>query len=227
MIKPRLESYGLTQEQAATLEEREKRLSSSLSNSVATAFALGGFLIVAANSAADIGGAFASLAGAYFGLLISTPFAHWAKSLTKKFDARFQRVSDFKAELKAFEEWDLRTRCDFWQSMSGRRFEHELAALFKRQGYSVTVTPGSGDGGIDIILKRTGRTTAVQCKQTRKPVGPAVVRELYGAMMASNVDDGILAALGGATIGVHDFCEDKPIRVMDLSEIIELHRLYP
>jgi restriction system protein len=85
-------------------------------------------------------------------------------------------------------------------------------------------TPGSGDAGIDIILQRSGKTTVVQCKQTKNPVGPAVARELYGALIASKADDGILAVTGGVTSGVHQFFVGKPLRVMGLLEIIGLQR---
>ena len=62
----------------------------------------------------------------------------------------------------------------------------------------------------------------VQCKQTKHPVGPAVARELYGALIASKADDGILAVVGGVTRGVHHFFVGKPLRVMDLDEILRL-----
>jgi restriction system protein len=117
------------------------------------------------------------------------------------------------------------THAAFWQSHSGHQFEHELAKLFTRDGYDTKVTRGSGDGGIDIILRRSGRTTVVQCKQTKNPVGPAVARDLCGAWMNSKADDGILAVTGGVTSGVHQFFAGKPLRVMmDLSEILELHQ---
>ena len=86
------------------------------------------------------------------------------------------------------------------------------------------LTPGSGDKGVDIILRRSGRTIVVQCKQTRTPVGPAAARELYGVLIASKADEGILASVGGATTGVHEFFRGKPLRVMDLSEILALHK---
>ena len=70
------------------------------------------------------------------------------------------------------------THAAFWQSHSGHQFEHELAKLFTRDGYDTKVTRGSGDGGIDIILRRSGLPTVVQCKQTKSPIGPARARSL-------------------------------------------------
>jgi restriction system protein len=139
-------------------------------------------------------------------------------------DPRVRKHQQFEDADRAFREWDRRARVEFWTSLSGRTFERELARLFQREGYDVELTPGSGDEGVDIVLKRFGRTTVVQCKQTQVAVGPAVARELYGAMVAAKADEGILASVGGATRSVHDFFGGKPLRVMDLSEIIALHR---
>jgi restriction system protein len=86
------------------------------------------------------------------------------------------------------------------------------------------LTPGSGDHGIDIILTRGQRRTIVQCKRTTSRVGPAVARELYGALIAEQADDGILAAIAGVTPGVREFFQGKPLRVMDLADIVKLHK---
>ena len=101
--------------------------------------------------------------------------------LVRKHDSRLEQYAQFKTALKAFKEWDLRTRSEFWLSLSGHLFEHELATLFRGQGYNVEVTPGSGDHGVDIVLHGAGRTTIVQCKQNKHPVGQAIARELFGA----------------------------------------------
>lgn len=141
--------------------------------------------------------------------------------LARMLDPRVRRYEAFKAATDAFdaalknaEEQELRTRERFWLSLSGHQFELELADLFKRLGYVVERTPGSRDHGVDLILRRGGRTTVVQCKRHTQPVGPAVARELYGTLVASKADEGILATVGGATSGVHAFFSDKPLRVI-------------
>jgi restriction system protein len=138
--------------------------------------------------------------------------------------------SDYKRAVVAFEKWEKearererRTQMEFWRSRRGHQFERELASLLRTQDYDhVQVTKGSGDRGIDIILRRDGVTTIVQCKQTKQPVGPAAARELYGALKDCGATYGILATVGGVTSGVHDFCQGKPLRVMGLNEILEM-----
>jgi DNA replicative helicase MCM subunit Mcm2 (Cdc46/Mcm family) len=43
-------------------------------------------------------------------------------------------------------------------------FERFIGELFKKKGYSVEVTPPSGDFGIDVIAKKDGEKIAIQCK---------------------------------------------------------------
>ena len=111
---------------------------------------------------------------------------------------------------------------EHWMSLSGPEFERELGTLFSHMGYRVESTPVSGDQGIDLILRKDGKTTVVQCKSHRKPVGPAVARELYGSMVASHADSAILACTGGFTRGVEEFVRGKPIALVSASEIATL-----
>ena len=136
---------------------------------------------------------------------------------------------DTKAEaIKAAErEYELqqeRETREHWQQLSGAEFEAELAVLFRKLGYQAEVTQTTGDEGIDILLEKGGKKVIVQCKRYSKPVGVSVARELYGTLMASDASEGILACTGGVTSGVVDFISDKPLRVMDLPDIIELSK---
>ena len=111
---------------------------------------------------------------------------------------------------------------DFWMSLSGREFEQELATLYRQQGYEVQSTPTSGDEGIDLIIRKNGEKTIVQCKSHKAPVGPAIVRELYGSMVASGADNAILACTGGFTKGVRDFANGKPIELISASDLVSM-----
>ena len=116
----------------------------------------------------------------------------------------------------------LRKLREHWMSMSGSEFEQELGTLYRHLGYRVETTPISGDQGIDLVLRKNGQTTVVQCKSHQKPVGPAVARELYGSMVASRADNAILACTGGFTRGVEQFVRGKPITLISASELATL-----
>ena len=110
----------------------------------------------------------------------------------------------------------------YWIDMDGVEFEQELGNLFRTRGYGVEGTPTSGDQGVDLVLRRNGVTTVVQCKAHKNGVGPAVARELYGSMVAFRAKAAILACTGGFTRGVHKFVEGKPIRLLDASAIAKI-----
>jgi hypothetical protein len=135
---------------------------------------------------------------------------------------RFKALDQYFDALKAHRDQVLRLKREFWLALPGVRFEKELALLFEKSGYDVQLTPWSGDGGIDIQLRKEGRTTIVQCKATNKPCGPGVMRELYGALQASGAHAAILASVAGVTEGAREFAEGKPLAVLELADVIRM-----
>ena len=111
---------------------------------------------------------------------------------------------------------------EHWMSLGGLEFEHEMAALCRRLGYTVQSTPTSGDQGIDLILRKDGRTTIVQCKSYQAPTGPAIVREIFGAMVAFGAANAIVACTGGFTRGAKKFARGKPIILLSARELVQL-----
>ncbi len=109
---------------------------------------------------------------------------------------------------------------DFWLSLSGYEFEVEMMKLFEGDGYRVTLTKQSGDGGVDLRLELNGKKYIVQCKAQKNPVGPHVVRDLFGVMNHENSDGGIVVTTATFTKGAQDFAHDKDIELVDLEFII-------
>lgn len=107
-------------------------------------------------------------------------------------------------------------------SLDGEQFEQELGALFRHLGFDVESTPKTGDQGIDLLLRKDGKTTVVQCKAHQSPVGPAIIRDLYGTMVAFGADNAVLACTGGFTKGVREFAQGKPIILYSATDIARL-----
>lgn len=124
--------------------------------------------------------------------------------------------------LLAFEELKKK-HAQYWLSMDGWQFEKEIAKLYESQGYDAVVTKGSDDGGIDIFLIKNGTRLGVQCKNYHKPVAQAVIRELAGAMLHENLDGGIVIASSGYTKRAKEFAENKPIKLLDINDILRMH----
>ena len=91
-----------------------------------------------------------------------------------------------------------------------------------QNGYEVSKTPPSGDEGIDLILKKNGKTTVVQCKAHNKKVSQEVARDLYGSMMHFKANNSILATIIGGTKPTIEFCKRKPIRILTMHDYIEM-----
>lgn len=131
----------------------------------------------------------------------------------------YRSVQTFKHATDKYEKWWIRTQVSFWDSLTGRQFEREVANLLSRLGYSAQLTPASDDKGVDILL---GNGTIVQCKAHKKPIGPAVAREVYGTLRAHKARTAILVSKSGFTRGVIEFARGKPIHLWDVGALIEM-----
>jgi restriction system protein len=91
--------------------------------------------------------------------------------------------------------------------LSPRRFEELVAELYKRRGFETHLTPSSRDRGIDLYVVRHDELgmslSVVQCKRYRAgtKVGPALVRELQGAMVGAGASAGVLLTTSFFTRG--------------------------
>ena len=83
-------------------------------------------------------------------------------------------------------------------------------------------TPVVGDQGVDLILTKNGKTTVVQCKAHKSPVGASVVRDLFGSMHHFKAESAILACTGGFTGGVKKFARGKPIQLISAWDIARM-----
>ena len=90
-----------------------------------------------------------------------------------------------------------------------KQFEFLVAEAYRRQGYAVEYSLGRGaDGGVDLILRRGGRTSLVHCKQWKAfSVGAPVVREMFGLLTAEKADKAIIVTSGDFTREARSFAE--------------------
>lgn len=117
---------------------------------------------------------------------------------------------------------DSQTDINSLSQMSWQQFEQLTGEAFRRQGYAVGETGlGGADGGIDLILRKNGQTTLVQCKQWRsRQIGVSVVREMYGVLMHEGAHAVKIVALGSYTSDASRFTEGKPIELIHGEELI-------
>jgi len=95
-------------------------------------------------------------------------------------------------------------------------FEQLVGEAFRRQGYTVEESGLGADGGIDLILRKDGQRTLVQCKQWRRRKVPVnVAREMYGLLAHHGVHAVQIATVGGFTPDAARFAQGKPITLID------------
>lgn len=119
---------------------------------------------------------------------------------------------------------DTRTTLESLAAGGWRQFERLVGEAFRRQGYSVEETGlGGADGGIDLILRKDGRRTLVQCKQwKRQQVGVSVVREMYGLLAHHQAHAVKIACIGTYTKDAERFAEGKPIELIGGEQLLNM-----
>jgi restriction system protein len=109
------------------------------------------------------------------------------------------------------------------RSLSWKQFESFVGDLFRQEGYFVVKTPEGPDNGVDLVLRKGGEKTYVQCKHWKtNQVGVEKVRELLGSMTAGGAQNGILVATGQFTTPARQFASECGIKLIDGEGLAEL-----
>lgn len=110
--------------------------------------------------------------------------------------------------------------------LSDLELEKLAERVYSRLGYHVQHVGQAGDHGIDVLLiNPQNQKEIVQCKQWRRPVGEAALRDLYGAMMHDKAARGWLWAPRGFSGPARAWAAGKPIVLVDEAEINRLLRV--
>ncbi|MDH5822698.1 restriction endonuclease [Luteimonas sp. RD2P54] len=111
-------------------------------------------------------------------------------------------------------------------ALGWRDFERLVGEAFRRQGYTVEESGlGGADGGIDLILRKDGQRTLVQCKQwQRRKVPVNVVREMYGLLAHHGAHAVQIATVGGFTSDAARFAQGRRITLIDGETLLGMLR---
>ena len=132
-------------------------------------------------------------------------------------------VSSFKSKHR-IKLLDKQSGIDSIRNMSWQDFELLVGEAFRRKGFEVKENGGGGsDGGIDLVLTKNSKKSIVQCKRWKTfSIGVPLIRELYGVMTSERANDCIFVSSGNYTAEARLFAEDKPIWLIDGSELLEM-----
>jgi restriction system protein len=132
-------------------------------------------------------------------------------------------ISSFKSKHR-IKLLDKQSGIESIRDMSWQDFELLVGEAFRRKGFEVKENGGGGaDGGIDLVLNKNGKKSIVQCKRWKTfSIGVPLIRELYGVMTSERANDCIFVSSGNYTAEARLFAEDKPIWLIDGSELSKM-----
>lgn len=111
----------------------------------------------------------------------------------------------------------------FLRGMKPNEFEDYIATLFQKLGYTIVITGGPHDKGVDVIAERNGIKHYIQCKKfITSIVSVSDVRDFYGAI-ADHLAHGkaYFITTTKFTLDAEKFCEDKPIELIDDFKLLD------
>jgi restriction system protein len=136
-------------------------------------------------------------------------------------DARFIESKEVLADINAAANL---------AEMPWEDFEHLVRELFSKifsgDDTEVRVTQASRDGGVDAVAfdpdPIRGGKFVIQAKRYTKVVPVSAVRDLYGTMISEGAAKGILVTTAYFGRDTRDFAKDKPITLIDGSNLVYL-----
>src|SRR5579871_3597206 len=121
--------------------------------------------------------------------------------------------------------YDQRGTLQDLQALDPLVFERYVGQLFALEGYHVDYTPRSGDGGVDLLLRRSGRhrhvtrkpIALVQCKRytSAHSVGSPELQQFSGAMRRALAYEGYFVTTSFFTPAAQDWARSEGIHLID------------
>ena len=143
------------------------------------------------------------------------------RSTNKSLRKEFNKIKNCKEKEKYFENIST---IDHLRKMDPFEFEYYVANIFKKMGYKTEVTQGASDNGIDIILKKDGKISAVQVKRysENNNIGEPVIRDFFGSFSSRNIPNGFFVTTSFFTKAAKEWSKDQPIELIDANGLIDM-----
>lgn len=110
-----------------------------------------------------------------------------------------------------------------FEDMDGHDFEHFCADILRSNGYvRVSVTPASGDQGVDVLAEKGGLKFAIQCKKWSYPIGNTAVQEVSAGKSFYKCDVAVVLTNSTFTKGAIELAEATGVLLWDGDKLDEL-----
>jgi hypothetical protein len=101
----------------------------------------------------------------------------------------------------------------------GRDFERRVAERLGVLGWDVSLTRGSGDGGVDVICRCGAAVLVVQCKDWANPVGFSAVQEIHTARDLQKASLAAVVSANSFTQAARDAAPRLNVLLLTLHEL--------
>ena len=106
-------------------------------------------------------------------------------------------------------------------NMPGQEFENYIAILLKNRGYSIEVTKGSGDLGVDILAQSGMMKYAVQTKRYNKKVSRTAVSDAVAGMKIWNCNGAMVITNNYFQKGAIELAKANNCKLIDRNVLTE------
>ncbi|MFZ4705271.1 MAG: restriction endonuclease [Bacteroidales bacterium] len=106
--------------------------------------------------------------------------------------------------------------------MNGYQFENFVALLFNHYGYKTTITPSSGDQGIDVIAEKDSERVGIQAKCYSNAVTNSAIQEVSAGIVHYNCSKGIVVTNNNFTKSAIALAESNKIILWNRQKLDEI-----
>ena len=110
-----------------------------------------------------------------------------------------RKQRELEEQKRKIQERAMRLQKNYWYNhIDDIAFEYKIGEIFQELGYGVTVTQQSGDGGVDVIIKKDNVIKCVQCKHYHEnhTVDIDYIRALWGVREDFNASGVVMVTTG-------------------------------
>jgi len=110
-----------------------------------------------------------------------------------------RKQREIEEQKRKTQERAMRLQKNYWYNhVKDFEFENKIGEIFQELGFEVKVTQKSGDGGVDVIIKKDNVIKCVQCKHysENNTVKIGDIRALWGVKEDFNAESVIMVTTG-------------------------------
>lgn len=132
---------------------------------------------------------------------------------------------DIKLPLEEIRQF-LAARYEKRNDLHPRHLEEAVASVFRDHGLEAIVTSYSRDGGIDVVLQRSGESfIGVQVKRTKNQISAEQIRAFVGALFIGGYTKGVYVTTSSFQPGAFSVAKSASVRGTPV-ELVDHRKLF-